>query len=120
MGSSVPLISSGHLDPALFLRSFGKVEFAPFVLEAVWADSSLSSRQVAQAEVSMLVFGKSCSGASLFAMDSSGLGSLMAARSVVYSGSLMSTVGMLRVGGRGLFVEDFAQMDFSLSSRALA
>ena len=90
------------------------------MLEAVWAGSSPSSRQIAQAEVSMLVFGKSCSGASLFAMDSSGLGSLMAARSVVYSGSLMSTVGMLRVGGRGLFVEDFAQMDFSLSSRALA
>ncbi len=59
------------------------MEFAPFVLEAVWAGSSPSSRQVAQAEVSMLVFGKSCSGASLFAMDSSGLDSLIPVRSVV-------------------------------------
>ena len=53
-------------------------------------------------------------------LDSAGLDFLIFLQSVAWLDSLTSILGMLRAGGRGLFVEDFAQMDFPLPLRAPA
>lgn len=95
------------------------MDFALLVCDAFWTGSPIALRSAAHFGFLVFVLSKARSGALVFVLDSACLDFTFLLACHGRFGLSLSTFGMLRAGRRGLFVEDFAQMELLLPLRAL-